>query len=45
AYSATLSATGGTAPYTFSVSSGTLPAGLSLNGATGVLSGTTNVAG
>ncbi|WP_139144303.1 putative Ig domain-containing protein, partial [Janthinobacterium lividum] len=36
---------GGTAPYTFSVSSGTLPAGLSLNGATGVLSGTTNVAG
>ncbi|PHV48495.1 hypothetical protein CSQ91_13395, partial [Janthinobacterium sp. BJB301] len=45
AYSATLSAAGGTAPYTFSVSSGTLPAGLSLNGATGVLSGTTNVAG
>ncbi|WP_052140406.1 beta strand repeat-containing protein, partial [Janthinobacterium lividum] len=45
AYSATLSATGGTAPYTFSVSSGTLPAGLSLNAATGVVSGTTNVAG
>ncbi|WP_200899266.1 putative Ig domain-containing protein, partial [Janthinobacterium sp. KBS0711] len=45
AYTATLTAAGGTAPYTFSVSSGTLPAGLSLNAATGVLSGTTNVAG
>ncbi|WP_425253843.1 IPT/TIG domain-containing protein [Janthinobacterium sp. NFX145] len=45
AYSTTLAATGGTAPYTFSVTSGSLPAGLSLNTATGVLSGTTNVAG
>ncbi|UGQ35176.1 putative Ig domain-containing protein [Janthinobacterium sp. PLB04] len=45
AYTATLTAAGGTAPYTFSVSSGTLPVGLSLNAATGVLSGTTNVAG
>jgi large repetitive protein len=45
AYSATLTAAGGTAPYTFSVSSGSLPVGLSLNAATGVLSGTTNVAG
>ncbi|WP_215408682.1 putative Ig domain-containing protein, partial [Janthinobacterium sp. JC611] len=45
AYSTTLTAAGGTAPYTFSVSSGSLPAGLSLNAATGVLSGTTNVAG
>ncbi|MBW3497584.1 putative Ig domain-containing protein [Janthinobacterium sp. NKUCC08_JDC] len=44
-YTTTLTAAGGTAPYTFSVSSGTLPAGLSLNAATGVLSGTTNVAG
>ena len=44
-YSATLTAAGGTAPYTFSVGSGSLPAGLSLNAATGVLSGTTNVAG
>ncbi|WP_219119139.1 putative Ig domain-containing protein, partial [Janthinobacterium sp. UMAB-56] len=44
-YTATLTAAGGTAPYTFSVSSGSLPAGLSLNTATGVLSGTTNVAG
>ncbi|PHV30213.1 autotransporter outer membrane beta-barrel domain-containing protein [Janthinobacterium sp. BJB312] len=45
AYSTTLTAAGGTAPYTFSVTSGSLPAGLSLNTATGVLSGTTNVAG
>ncbi|MGK5068778.1 IPT/TIG domain-containing protein [Janthinobacterium sp. RT4P48] len=43
-YSATLTATGGTAPYSYAVV-GTLPAGLSLNAATGVLSGTTNVAG
>jgi hypothetical protein len=40
AYSATLTATGGTAPYTFSISAGTLPAGLSLNSSTGVISGT-----
>jgi len=45
AYTATLAVTGGTAPYTYSVTSGTLPVGLSLNAATGVLSGTTNVAG
>ncbi|NHQ93027.1 autotransporter domain-containing protein, partial [Janthinobacterium lividum] len=45
AYSATLTAAGGTAPHTFSISSGALPAGLTLNAATGVLSGTTNVAG
>jgi uncharacterized protein YhjY with autotransporter beta-barrel domain len=45
AYTAALTATGGTAPYTYSVTSGTLPVGLSLNAATGVLSGTTNVAG
>ncbi|WP_139143497.1 S-layer family protein, partial [Janthinobacterium sp. HH104] len=44
AYSATLTATGGTAPYSFAVI-GSLPAGLSLNASTGVLSGTTNVAG
>ena len=39
-YKATLSADGGTAPYTWSVTSGTLPSGLSLAKATGVLSGT-----
>ena len=38
-YSATLSATGGTQSYAWSVVSGTLPAGLSLNASTGVISG------
>ncbi len=38
AYSQTLAATGGTTPYSWSVSAGTLPAGLSLS-ATGVLDG------
>jgi hypothetical protein len=40
AYSQTLSASGGAAGYTFAVSSGTLPAGLSLNASTGLISGT-----
>jgi hypothetical protein len=40
AYSAQLSASGGAGSYTWSVSSGSLPAGLSLNAATGVISGT-----
>jgi len=40
AYSATLTATGGTAPYTWSVSHGSLPFGLRLNPKTGVISGT-----
>lgn len=39
-YSTTLSASGGTAPYTYSITSGSLPAGLSLNTSTGVISGT-----
>ena len=39
-YNATLTATGGTAPYTWSLTSGTLPAGLQLDNATGVLAGT-----
>ena len=39
-----LAVTGGTAPYTWSVSSGTLPAGLILAGSTGIVSGTPTVA-
>ena len=44
AYAQTLTASGGAAPYTFSVVSGTLPAGLTLT-AGGVLSGTPTTAG
>ncbi len=44
AYSQTLAATGGTAPYTWSVASGMLPAGLALNPTTGVIAGTPTVA-
>ena len=43
AFNATLTATGGVPPYAFSVSAGTLPAGLSLNSSTGVISGTPTV--
>ncbi|SPA15965.1 conserved exported hypothetical protein [Cupriavidus taiwanensis] len=45
AYSQAFTAGGGTAPYTFAVAAGTLPAGLSLNPSTGVLSGTPPTAG
>ncbi len=38
-YSQTISATGGTAPYTYSITSGMIPAGLNLTAA-GILSGT-----
>jgi hypothetical protein len=44
AYSGTLSATGGTAPYTWSVKSGSLPAGLSLSTA-GAITGKPSAAG
>lgn len=40
AYSAALTASGGTAPYSWSLTAGTLPSGLSFNDATGVISGT-----
>jgi len=40
AYDQTLAATGGTSPYTWSVTDGTLPAGLSLDGSTGKITGT-----
>jgi outer membrane autotransporter protein len=44
AYSTTLSAAGGTAPYSFAVTAGSLPSGITL-APTGVLSGTSTVAG
>jgi|SRR5579872_3659679 len=40
AYSETISSSGGSSPYTFSVYTGSLPPGLSLNSSTGVISGT-----
>ncbi len=39
-YSQTLTGSGGTGPYAWSVTTGSLPAGLTLNAATGVISGT-----
>src|SRR6266571_3077779 len=45
AYQATLSASGGTTPYSWSLASGSLPAGLSLNSASGVISGTPSASG
>ncbi len=45
AYSATLAGTGGVAPYTWAVASGSLPTGLQLNSATGNISGTPTSAG
>lgn len=45
AYTQTFTASNGIAPYTYAVSAGALPAGLTLNTATGALSGTPTVAG
>ena len=44
-YSQTLSVTGGTAPLDFTAANGSLPPGLSLNSATGVISGTPTTVG
>jgi hypothetical protein len=43
-YSQTLAASGGKTPYTWSISSGSLPTSLSLNPSTGVISGTPTTA-
>ncbi|WP_408902873.1 putative Ig domain-containing protein [Methylobacterium radiotolerans] len=44
-YSASFGASGGTAPYAFSLASGTLPAGLNLSPTSGAISGTPTAAG
>jgi streptogramin lyase len=44
-YSAPLAASNGTAPYAWSITSGSLPAGLSLNTSTGAVSGTPTTSG
>ncbi len=45
AYTATLQATGGTPSYTWSISSGSLPSGLSLSATSGIVSGTPTTGG
>src|SRR6185295_3045076 len=40
AYSQTVTGSGGTGPYTYAVSAGALPAGLSLNASSGAITGT-----
>ncbi|TAF59217.1 MAG: hypothetical protein EAZ57_11840, partial [Cytophagales bacterium] len=45
AYSQTLVASGGSAPYNYAVTAGTLPTGLTLNGSSGLISGTPTVLG
>jgi uncharacterized protein (TIGR03437 family) len=44
-YSATLAASGGVPPYTWAITSGPLPAGLTLNPSTGLISGAPTTAG
>ena len=44
-YSGTCSASGGTSPYTYSISAGALPAGLTINSSTGGISGTPTTEG
>ena len=45
AYSSSLVATGGTPAYTYSISGGSLPTGLTLNASTGAITGTPSAAG
>jgi hypothetical protein len=45
AYSGSCSASNGTAPYTYSITSGALPAGLTLNTSTGAITGTPTTQG
>ncbi len=45
AYSQQPTVTGGTAPFTWSITAGSLPAGITLNPATGLVSGTPSVSG
>jgi hypothetical protein len=45
AYNQTVTASGGAGPFVFAVTSGTLPTGLSLNPATGAITGTPSVMG
>ena len=44
-YSSAFTVTGGVAPYTFSISAGAIPGGLSLNPSTGAITGTPNTVG
>ena len=45
AYTATLTASGGTSPYTWSIAGGSLPSGLTLNAGSGAITGTPTATG